>query len=247
MNLTSPDLREKLAAEYVLGTLKGLARRRFETHLANDAALRERVAAWEARITPLALSLPPVTPPVRVWQKISARIAATRAAPAETRASNGFWGNIGFWRSLGLGASGLAAALLITVFSGGLIKTQLPDPMMTAVLEENGEARMVVDQPQSGYIMVKMIKPWQPMPGMALQLWVIPKEGAPKSLGLVNEHGDTKLTLADIDRLLAGGAIVAVSKEPAGGSPTGQPTGMVMCKGVIAHMPEKVKKPRGAI
>lgn len=247
MKLTSPDLRDKLAAEYVLGTLKGLARRRFETHLAADSALRARVAVWEARLTPLAAQLPPVEPPDRVWTKIVARITPARANLPETPANAGFWGSLGFWRSLGIGASGLAAALLISVFSGAFIKTQIPDPMMTAVLEENGEARMVVEQPQSGYVMVKMIKPWDAPSGMSLQLWVIPKSGAPRSLGLIHEQGETKLTLANMDKLLAEGNLIAVSKEPPGGSPTGQPTGMVLCKGVIAHMPPKPKAARGPI
>lgn len=250
MKLTSPDLREKLAAEYVLGTLKGLARRRFQTHLANDAALRARVEAWETRLTPLVTHLPAIEPPPRVWQKIAASISGTRAQLTnvpETRTNTGFWNSLGFWRSLGLGASGLASALLIAVLSGTLVKTHMPDPMMTAVLEENGEARMVVEQPQSGYAMVKMVKPWQTMPGMSLQLWVIPKEGIPRSLGIINQHGETKLTVGDIDRMLAEGNLVAVSKEPEGGSPTGQPTGAVMCKGVIAHMPPKEKKARGQI
>lgn len=115
--------------------------------------------------------------------------------------------------------------------------------MLTAVLaEDNNVARVFIEQPKSGMLMVKMVTPWKTMAGVSLQLWVIPQNGAPRSLGLINETGETKLVLTGMDAKLADGLVFALSKEPPGGSPTGQPTGSVMCKGAIAHMPAKLPR-----
>ena len=241
MKLANPELRSKLAAEYVLGTLRGGARRRFEDHLKLDMDLRAEVAKWETHLMPLADRLAPVEPRGRVWKKIEARIGSSTKAD-EVRITGGLWESVAFWRNLGLGSSGLAAAMVTMMF---VLKPVEQAPMLTAVLaEDDNVARVFVEQPKAGVLMVKMVQPWKTMNGMALELWVVPKDGAPRSLGVINDSGETKLVLARMDEKLAGGMVFAVSKEPPGGSPTGKPTpGMVMCKGAIARMPAKQLQP----
>lgn len=252
MNIkNNPELVSRLASEYVLGTLRGGARRRFAQMMHSDATLRHAVAAWEQHLTPLAERVPPVMPPKRVWNNIESRIngaAPARAtqpradmAPTVTPTTGGFWSSLVFWRGLGFAATSLAAVLLaFTLRTSPVVDTE---PMMMAVLEDQGEARMIVHQPKSGYLMVKMVKPWVGGEDKSMELWVIPKDGAPRSLGLINDTGDTKLAKPDMDIRLIDGTVFALSKEPKGGSPTGAPTGMVLCKGVIARMPAKNTKP----
>ena len=244
MKLANPELRSRLASEYVLGTLKGAARRRFEDYLRRDVALRVEVANWERHLMPLAERLQPVSPHARVWKKIEARIDGLNPGSPAQKARVGLWESLAFWRNLGLGASGLAAALLATLL---LLKPIDQSPMLTAVLaEDNNVARAFIEQPKSGMLMVNMVQPWKTMNGMALQLWVVPKDGAPRSLGIINDSGETKLVLIGMDEKLSGGLVFALSKEPPGGSPTGQPSpGSVMCKGAIARMP--AKQPRQPI
>jgi anti-sigma-K factor RskA len=237
MKITNnPELVSRLASEYVLGTLRGGARRRFAQMMMSDAVLREAVAAWEAHLTPLAEHVEPIAPPKRVWNNIESRIggsAPARAAPE----TSGFWSSLTFWRGLGFATTTAAAVLL--AFTLRTTPAVNNEPMMMAVLEDKGEARMIVEQPKSGYLMVKMIKPWVGGEDKSMELWVIPKDGAPRSLGLLNDTGDTKLAKPDMDIRLTDGTVFALSKEPRGGSPTGAPTGMVLCKGVIARMPAK--------
>ena len=64
-------------------------------------------------------------------------------------------------------------------------------------------------------------------------------EGAPRSLGVVNAMQDSEVRKPELDRLLADGAAFAISKEPKGGSPSGAPTGPILCSGVIAKMPSQ--------
>jgi anti-sigma-K factor RskA len=243
----NPELISRLASEYVLGTLRGGARRRFAQMMRTDAALREAVATWETHLTPLAERVEPIAPPKRVWNNIESRISgsmpakAVQASTAEAPKTDGFWSSLTFWRGLGFAATSVAAVLLaFTLRTSPAVNTE---PMMMAVLEDQGEARMIVEQPKSGYLMVKMVKPWVGGEDKSMELWVIPKDGAPRSLGLLNDTGDTKLAKPDMDIRLTDGTVFALSKEPKGGSPTGAPTGMVLCKGVIARMPAKNTKP----
>ena len=239
MKLGDPELRSKLASEYVLGTLRGGARRRIEDYLKRNAALRADVERWETHLLPLTERLTPVDPHARVWKKIEARLDGARSASVASKKA-GLWESLSFWRSVGLGASGVAVALLTAMLT---LKPVEQSPILTAVLaEDNNVARVFVEQSKPGLLMVKMVTPWKTMNGMALELWVVPKDGAPRSLGLINDTGETRLVFTGMDEKLSGGLVFALSKEPPGGSPTGQPTGSVMCKGAIAHMPSKLPR-----
>ena len=86
MNYNRADLLDRLASEYVLGTLHGAARRRFDKVLVESSAARAAVHAWEQRLAVLAASVPPVAPPPRVWTATEARIASTAASAARRAA-----------------------------------------------------------------------------------------------------------------------------------------------------------------
>ena len=218
----SPAAVQALAAQYVLGTLRGRARRRFEFLMRRDRAIAEEVARWEEALTPLAENVPPLEPPQRVWSQIEARLAP-RAAPAA---------RAGFWRGFGLIAGGLASVLL--AFFVWISSGPRGEPVFVAVLADTAP-RMVVSMHQPDLLRVRVVKPWGGMENRSLELWVLPKEGAPRSLGLVtNAVGDTLIKITTADPRVQGANALAVSMEPPGGSPTGQPTGAVVASGMIA-------------
>ena len=95
MNLHTPLLRDALAAEYVLGTLHGLARRRFERLLPAHPALQRAVADWERRLNRLAVTSPSVSPSPQVWRTIEQRLFPT--PPRQP-----WWDSLLFWRGLAL-------------------------------------------------------------------------------------------------------------------------------------------------
>jgi anti-sigma-K factor RskA len=115
MNYADPELGDRLAAEYALGTLRGPARRRFERLLPGDAYLRDLAADWEPRLNLLAESAPAVPPPARVWESIAERIGPTFAligpavAPPRDNLINRLWDRLGFWRAASLLAAAAAA------------------------------------------------------------------------------------------------------------------------------------------
>ncbi len=229
MDYSRPDRADRLAAEYALGTLKGPARRRFETLLPAHPALRQALLQWQLRLQPLATSVSEVTPPQRVWQRIENRlfssVAAQRPAPS-------WWQRLGLWR--GISGVATAAALALLVVANQVPPAQAPviivlgsNPEAAAALNASFVASVSAD---GRALVLKPINAVALSPGRALELWAVPPQGAPRSLGLVKEDGATTLLRA---QLLANTAAFAVSVEPTGGSPTGAPTGPIVSVGKV--------------
>ena len=118
------SLVDQLAASYALGTLRGGARRRFETLARDNATLRAAALIWQGRLASVAELQPEVAPSPAVWKRIENLVhaekqaqamqsARSRAAPA--RASGGWWASLGLWR--GATAAG-ALATVIAVVAG---------------------------------------------------------------------------------------------------------------------------------
>jgi anti-sigma-K factor RskA len=229
-----PELRERLAAEYVLGTLRGRARDRMRRWLREDAALARAVAEWEARLTPLAQAVQPVRAPARVWDGIEARLGSTEAGSSRR---SGWWDRVGFWRPLGILASGAMAALLAVVVLLPAEKAPPAESMPAAyiaVLSDPKTQRPVLVATaarQDARLSVRALDPAILVAGRSLELWAVPRKGGPKSLGLVEAEHATLQLAAAADRSLGDIPLLAVSLEPKGGSPTGAPTGPVLYSG----------------
>lgn len=214
-----PELRERLAAEYALGTLRGRARERLRRWLRDDPELAREVAAWEARLAPMTGALPPVAPPPRVWPKIEQQLNFRKPSS--------------LWKALGLVASGAVAALLaVAVFLPA--RHEAVPAAYVAVLTDpkTNAAVLVATAERSGSMLrVNTLDPAIHVAGRSLELWALPRGGAPKSLGLVPaRRADLKLVAA-ADQSLGDVPTLAISLEPQGGSPSGRPTGPVLYRG----------------
>lgn len=226
----NPELRDRLAAEYVLGTLRGRARARFESLQRYDPGLRRVVAEWEERITPLAQAADGISPPERVWQAVSRRISgATRGA--------GGLASFNFWRGLAVTSS--AFVLILAAFIGMAPRPDPPMAMVAVMEDDRGVPAMVVSWPQmkamrDPHIRIKVVQEHPTMAqGTAWELWLLPPgKAAPVSLGLISTDVDQTMKLKPaLATRMEGAWGVAMSVEPAGGSPTGAPTGPVIFKG----------------
>jgi len=215
-----PELRERLAAEYALGTLRGRARERLRRWLRDDAELAREVAAWEARLVPMAEAIRPVAPPPRLWQGIENRLENTRKP-------------FSFWKTLGLIASGAAAALLAVAV---LLPPQRAgiSPSYIAVLSDpktNHPVLVATAERGEMVLRVNTLDPAIHVAGRSLELWALPRGAQPRSLGLVSDQKAMLRLAAVADQALGDVPTLAVSLEPQGGSPTGQPTGPVLYTG----------------
>lgn len=224
MNYRNAELREKLAAEYALGTLRGQACLRFRRLMQYDPPLRRTVAEWEDRLYPMLEALPEITPPARVWNAIKARIAGISSTPSA---------KLGLWRTLGLFSSGLAFALI--VYLSLAPRPEAPAYMALLNDQKTQEPMLMVSaRRNSPALSIKVLAPHPIEPDQALELWALPAEQGkpPQSLGLVSASGVTRLKLQRAaDQLLGDAPGLALSLEPKGGSPTGLPTGPILCVG----------------
>ena len=224
MDYSQRDRADGLAADYVTGTLRGAARRRFEALLPAHPGLRAAVQAWQSRLMPLTVSVEPVQPSRQVWQRIEARIAgggSSRAAP-----------RLAFWRGLAAFASVAAIGFAVLLAAPGPV---LPPVVVvldatgagapggavpgTFVASISGDGRALVTRPLLNVAV---------QADRALELWALPGTGAPRSLGLISS---SSATVVRRGAALQGATALAVSLEPPGGSPTGAPTGPVLFVG----------------
>ncbi len=221
MKRDEPENLDLLAAEYVIGTLAGRARRAFERRMRRDPFVLRRVQGWEERLVPLALAVAPVAPTPAVWSAISKRIGAG-ASPSR-------------WRAL---AAALAAVAVLGIGWALWQELRPREPQATAVVATEVGAPLwrVALAADGEYLEVETVGDVRYADDRARELWALPGDAAPVSLGLMPPSGRTRLPLDDRQRAaLALAANIAVSDEPAGGSPTGAPTGAVLYVAPLAR------------
>jgi anti-sigma-K factor RskA len=222
------------AAEYVLGVLGPEQRRAAERRIGRDTIFAREVAYWERRLGGLADAVPEVAPPGDGWARIEAALSRA-AGPAEPRA--GVWQSPAFWRSLALGTSALAAACLAALIYVGVVAP--PGAPLVAKLDaEGGQTGFVAAVSSSGGdLTIVPASLLNPQEQKAFELWLIPAGDKPHSLGLIDPGKPVTIKVPqDLLSRINDEAVLAVSLEPPGGSPTGQPTGPVIANGKLAAL-----------
>ena len=225
MKLDDEELQSQLAAEYVLGTLQGAARRRLEKMLPLHAGLREKVAYWEQQLGPLASSLTPQPVPDAVWSGIHERLHPSRQVVVQGR----FWQRWA-WASTALAAS-LAAVLVLTPSPVPRSGEVLHDVAVLA--SDSNAAQWIVRSTGDHTLQLNVLGQVTVASDKSLELWAIPANGTPQSLGVLTlTHGHATLALnAEQQRSLSQATLLAVSLEARGGSATGLPVGPVIFTG----------------
>lgn len=212
---TPQDDDDTLASEYVLGVLSADEMASCAGRRTVDPAFDRLVTQWEARLIPAAALVPPVPPPPGLLSRIESALGRDLdRAPAPLRALRH---QLLLWRAV---SATLAVACASILF---LLARPSPQPT-AAVLLPPGTGGFLV-QPVGASVRFDPVHPPPVPPGRDLELWSLPAgAAAPRSLGVLPATGTTLPSTA----LPAGAAQLLVSLEPAGGSPTGAPTGPVL-------------------
>lgn len=221
MNYQTTALRRALAADYAIGLMPATARRRFDALLLEDAALRVELGHWQEALASLTGSVPERPVPKHIWAGIKARIdPQVLHVPAKKP----------FWMNFRLLAA--ACAVVVAVLVGVLYQ---PDIEYNATLVAANQQPALQIKAFGDHLQVEPLSLAAVEPTRALELWAIAPGGKPVSLGLVPTSGKGRIQLSKAQQALLNAPLtLAVSLEPQGGSPTGQPTGPVLYQGALA-------------
>ncbi|EXF92129.1 anti-sigma K factor [Pseudomonas fluorescens HK44] len=224
MNYQTRRLRRALAADYAIGLMPAAARRRFEQLLLDDAELRVELAKWQESLASLNEPLVEVPVPDRIWTAINARIE-----PQELHvpAKRPFWN--------GLRVTVAVCSLLVAV-TLGILYNRDSSQYSATLLSASAQPALRI-KAHDDYLQVEPLALATVAPGHSLELWAVPADGKPISLGVIPAGGKGRVALSEKQHALLGKPIaLAVSLEPEGGSPTGQPTGPVLYQGALAGL-----------
>jgi len=222
---------ERLAIEQALGNPSDEERAAIATRLANEPGFAAEVSAWQYRLAPLAELVPPTAPGEALWERIAARTVqatpgsvvsfedalATRTQALQTRVQR--------WRWATAAAAALAASLaLAVVLRPGAVQGPAGQQFV-GVINASGELPplLVSVDLARGEFSVQPVG-LKPQAGKDYELWAVPANAKPISLGVVAKPDkraiDARAQINWSDPAL----LLAVTVEPTGGSPTGQPT-----------------------
>ncbi len=250
-------LLDQIAASYALGTLRGGARRRFESMARERPTVRAAALIWQARLASVAELQPADSPSPAVWKRIenlvaaerdAQRMAAARAVPASPE-GGGWLRSLGFWR--GFSVVGVAATVCAVVIGVqrhselgarlgsevAALQTRLqaaPQIEYVAVLADDKAAAnvLVTFDPKNNRLTLKRVGGYQEAADKSLQLWALPPGAGPRSLGVMGNEPIARLTAAEGDMRAV--PKLAISLEPRGGVPAGSgPTGPVLFTGSL--------------
>ena len=223
MTVTPDD--DFAAAEYALGTLDASERATLAARRLREPDLDEAIRAWEARLAPLAEAAPDIEPPGDLFPAIEARI---RGAPLEAQVNPAvvtLRRSLARWRAAAIAASVIAGVLAIGFVAREASRRSVPREYV-AILQKDAASpafEMTVNLDKQEFT-VRPVAARAP-PGKSFELWIIDaKLGAPRSLGVIGETSRAA-SLSGFDPAVVQGATYAVTVEPPGGSPTGQPSG----------------------
>ncbi len=232
--MRDPRRDEVIAGEYVLGVLSAEDRRKVEARLTEDQRFAAMVNRWEENLSTFNEEYEVLQPPPRAFSAIEQRILGPSLPDAafSGKVAGGFWNSLALWRSLALASLAIAAGLAFSMttllaprpVSGGRLVADLTGEGATINLvarydEANGALR--VTPVAAGKEKEK-----------SLELWLVEDGRSPVSLGVLPQTGEGELAVpAAMRGRLVQGAVLAVSIEPFGGSPTGSATGPVIASG----------------
>ncbi|MBP6546406.1 MAG: anti-sigma factor [Phenylobacterium sp.] len=232
----TPDLPEEeaFAAEHALGVLNAGERAAAELRMAREPAFAAHVEAWRERLAPMLAAIPAVEPSSSVWPRIE------RGLPVNDNSERG----VRFWRGWAMGGMGLAAASMAAVVvlatrPPEIIAPPTPGQLLNARLDTSGGQHLFVaayDPVRQKLIVTSLVAPGTD-PVHVHELWLIPADGKPRSLGQIEPGTSKTLPMPQgLSAMAKEGAAIAVSVEPLGGSQQDGPSGPVAAIGKLAKI-----------
>lgn len=228
-----PDM---LAAELALGLLEGEARAVALRRVLAEPGFAAEVERWRTHFGLLYAEWPEASPSPDLFGRIEAAIAPpSPPVPANDREGGGGWG----WKALA-GSASLAAAVL----AGVLVMRPAPTPERIVVRAPAGPILVAAIAPKTGAPIpavydsaaggLRIAPAALADAGHSAELWVIAADKVPRSLGVLDVSGATKVSVQPRLRpQMVPGSSLVVTIEAPGGSSDGTPKGPAVASGVL--------------
>ena len=214
MNYLRPELLDRLAAAFALGTLKPRAARRFARVVRQSRTAQQAVDAWHKHLNQLAVSVPSVTPSSAVWHAIQQRTTGTSK---RTSSYSALW-----IPSLGIAAGALMMVGVVHTEPGWFgiqpaSKVAVAAAYVGILTAPSGAPTLLVSSLRQGRVLtLKQLQPLVPPAGYVAQLWALPHNNrAPFRLGIVPAQAKSTLTMTESsEKIFSDVGQLAVSFEP---------------------------------
>lgn len=230
MSNALPEELDALAAELALGLLDGEDRAHAMRMCLSDRAFAAAVATWRERFEPLHDAFEE-SPATDLWPAIQRRLAVFDDSALRRTLNR--------WRTGAIASGALAASLAAFVIlrrpPPAVQIVRPPEQAAIAQLGNEGGAALLAANydPAGGVLRIRALR--MPASALAPELWVIPDDGVPRSLGLVAAGGTSKLAVPPETRaLLRDGATLAITMEPREGAPHHAPSSAPIAAGKIS-------------
>lgn len=217
--------RDELAGEYVLGTLDASQGQWVAQHVQTDAALAAAVRAWERKLLPLTGLVEPVTPPPRLWMRITRTLQWTEAGEPRRSWWSLLWNSLLLWRGLTTGAL-VAVCVMASVL---LVQTpgSAPRFMVVLVAPQDKAPGWIIQAGTERQVSLIPLGSFEVPPGKALEFWTKADDwSGPVSLGLIKPGQRAQIPLDKLPPLQPN-QLFELTLEPSTGSPIGRPTGPI--------------------
>jgi anti-sigma-K factor RskA len=236
--------RDLIAAEYVLRLLEGEALLAARGRLTTDPGFAAAVERWERRLAPMFDGVEEVPPPAELWGRIEQAIGTEGTDAVDNivrlRRRERLWK--GYATAMTALAAGLALFLGLRVAQP---EAPVPRPqpaaeapaLVASLASEAGDAAVAVTISSDHRSVLVTPTRMAAVSGHSHELWLIPASGTPVSLGVIAPDAPRRHAIpAQMVPQVRAETALAVSVEPRGGSPTGQPTGPVIASAPLRQI-----------
>lgn len=244
------DERDVLAGEMALGLLEGEELAVARRLMLSDREFAERVRWWNHSLACMAERAGSIEPDSSVWTAIERRLGeggvADFVAP-EPAARGSATGLSGMRLLAALGGAAAAAAVFTLFLVSPQLTQPVPGPAGTQVVSdgrlvaqlqsEDGSITLAgLVEPEAGVLSLN-VAGLQPGAGAAPELWAIPADGIPRSLGQIPQSGSFNRELSAEERsIFVEGTALAVTYEESGTIPHPAPTTEILVVGGLTSV-----------
>lgn len=229
-SVESPMNHDVLAFEYVTGVMRGDERKLFERLLQTNESLADQVRFWEEQLIQLSDEKDERKPSADTWSAIQSRLNIAPAATPERKLFT--WPRWSLWVMPSLAMFALAGVLFLTV-----VPKNHPGPnadYVAVLTDAKGAARLTVLTATKGTVLWLKWDDFKIAPDKNVQLWAVSKrDGQTRSLGVFAQTDilEVDLSIPNL-RLIKDADSLLLTEEDVGGSPTDEPSDVILAKGV---------------